>query len=115
MANSKHAMVAFVELVRDVTESYRSCTFADIWYYSQQVCNESPKNLKRELSPNRFYARTSQKGVAIKKSTISMTRSLVYVEFQLTLQTSVKEREGGWIKYNFLSPVYPRKTETGRK
>lgn len=82
---------------------------------NKYACNESPKNLKRALSPNRFYARTSQKGVAIKKSTISMTRSLVYVEFQLTLQTSVKEREGGWIKYNFLSPVYPRKTETGRK
>lgn len=47
-----------------------------------------------------------KKGVAIKKSTISMRKSLVYFEFQLTLQTSVKEREGGWIKYNFLSPVY---------
>lgn len=35
-----------------------------------------------------------------------MRKSLVYFEFQLTLQTSVKEREGGWIKYNFLSPVY---------
>lgn len=31
MANSTHVMIALAELVRDVTESYRSCTSADIW------------------------------------------------------------------------------------
>lgn len=102
--------------VRQVTESYRSCTFADIWYYSKYLAETSMqwiakkswerngKILESIITKSLLRSYITKKGVAIKKSTISMRKSLAYFEFQLTLQTIVKEREGGL--QIFLSPVY---------